>query len=123
MEANELRAAEKLEQVGGADPAREPVNHGRRQPAERNFLPPFGYRIPSPRGLARGGESLQWLEKHDKDAASAVVRKTPVVGRWDDLQALEESDMKQLVFSMMKEALEKLHKIIKTSIVILYKVI
>ena len=50
---------------------------------------------------------LQWLEKHDKDAAMAVSKKTPIVGRWDDLHVLEESDMKQFVFSMLKEALEK----------------
>jgi hypothetical protein len=50
---------------------------------------------------------LNWLEKHDKDAAMAVARKTPLVGRWDDLQVFTEEDMKKHVFSMLKEALEK----------------
>ena len=91
----------------------------------QNVIPHFAAAYAEDRNLAlrialwardvRGGagerkiyrDILNWLEKNDKDAATALARKTPLVGRWDDLQVLEESDMKQLVFSMLKEALEK----------------
>lgn len=49
---------------------------------------------------------LTWLEKTDKDAAIALLQKTPLVGRWDDLQAVSDGDLKLVAFNMMKDALE-----------------
>lgn len=49
---------------------------------------------------------LQWLEKNDKDALIKVLEKTPLVGRWDDIQVVSESDMKVIIFNMIKTALD-----------------
>lgn len=48
---------------------------------------------------------LAWLEKHDADAAIAVLNKTPLVGRWDDLQVVTETALKHHVFRMLEKAI------------------
>jgi len=62
---------------------------------------------------ARGGagerqifrDILKHLEATDTDAAVALMRKVPEVGRWDDLLVVESSALKQFAFGMIKEAL------------------
>lgn len=62
---------------------------------------------------ARGGagerqifrDILKHLETTDIDAAIALMRKAPEVGRWDDLLVVESSLLKQLAFEMIKNAL------------------
>jgi hypothetical protein len=48
---------------------------------------------------------LAWLEKNDTDAAIAVINKTPVVGRWDDIQSVQEAVVQRHVFRMIQDAL------------------
>lgn len=48
---------------------------------------------------------LAWLEKNDKDAAMALARKTPELGRFDDLFAFTEKDTRQFAFSLIREAI------------------
>ena len=62
---------------------------------------------------ARGGagerqifrDILKHLEATDTDAAVALMRKAPEVGRWDDLLVVESSALKQVAFGMIQEAL------------------
>jgi hypothetical protein len=49
---------------------------------------------------------LTYLEKNDPDAAKALVRKVPELGRWDDLLVFKGSDLKHFAFDMIKEALD-----------------
>jgi len=48
---------------------------------------------------------LGWLEKNDKDAAMALARRTPELGRFDDLLNFTEPDVKQFAFSLIREAI------------------
>ena len=62
---------------------------------------------------ARGGagerqifrDILKHLETTDTDAAVALMRKVPEVGRWDDLLVVESTLLKQVAFEMIKNAL------------------
>jgi len=62
---------------------------------------------------ARGGagerqifrDILKHLETTDTDAAVALMRKVPEVGRWDDLLVVESALLKQVAFEMIKNAL------------------
>ena len=62
---------------------------------------------------ARGGagerqifrDILKHLETTDTDAAVALMRKVPEVGRWDDLLVVESTKLKQVAFDMVKDAL------------------
>jgi hypothetical protein len=48
---------------------------------------------------------LKYLEKNDRDAVLKLIPKTPELGRWDDLFALETSEVRQAAFALMSEAL------------------
>lgn len=50
---------------------------------------------------------IQYLEKTNKDDALRLLKKTPVVGRWDDLQVVSEEDMKIAAFELLKVAIEE----------------
>ena len=62
---------------------------------------------------ARGGagerelfrQVLKYLEKHDKDAAAALLAKVPEIGRWDDIFVFEDKDLKAKAFTMLGDAL------------------
>ena len=62
---------------------------------------------------ARGGSGerelfrqiLKYLEKHDKDAAAALLLKTPEIGRWDDIFVFEDAGLKAKAFTMLGDAL------------------
>lgn len=62
---------------------------------------------------ARGGagerkifrDILANLEKTDTDAAVALMRKVPELGRWDDLLVVQTSELKAVAFEMIREAL------------------
>lgn len=63
---------------------------------------------------ARGGagerkifrDILVQLEKTDIDAAMALLRKVPELGRWDDIFVVTSPILKTAAFTMLKEALE-----------------
>lgn len=46
---------------------------------------------------------LKYLDKHDPDAATALLRKVPEIGRWDDIFAVEQT--KPFAFTMLGDAL------------------
>jgi hypothetical protein len=46
------------------------------------------------------------LERKDTDAAKALVRKAPELGRWDDILVFKTDEMKAFAYSFIKEALE-----------------
>lgn len=48
---------------------------------------------------------LKYLEKHDKDAASKLLEKTPEIGRWDDIFVFKDKDLKAKAFTMLGDAL------------------
>ena len=48
---------------------------------------------------------LKYLEKHDKDAAAALLLKTPEIGRWDDIFVFEDAELKAKAFTMLGDAL------------------
>jgi hypothetical protein len=64
---------------------------------------------------ARGGSGerelyrqiLAYLEKHDKDAAAALLLKTPEIGRWDDIFIFKDQDLKAKAFTMLGDALRE----------------
>lgn len=49
---------------------------------------------------------LLYLEKNDPDAAKALARKVPELGRFDDLLIFEGADLKHFAFDMIREALD-----------------
>lgn len=49
---------------------------------------------------------LNWLEKNDADAAQALLRKVPELGRWDDVLAVETAAMREFAFSLVQAALQ-----------------
>ncbi len=62
---------------------------------------------------ARGGagerqlfrDVLVYLEKHDKDAAKALLRKVPELGRWDDIFVVSDKELKAQAYTMLGDAL------------------
>ena len=48
---------------------------------------------------------LQYLEKHDKDAATKLLAKVPEIGRWDDIFVFKDKEMKAKAFTMLGDAL------------------
>lgn len=48
---------------------------------------------------------MKYLEKHDKDAAAALLMKTPELGRWDDIFVFEDKELKAKAFAMLGDAL------------------
>jgi hypothetical protein len=60
---------------------------------------------------ARGGSGereifrqiLKYLDKHDPDAATALLKKVPEIGRWDDIFVVEQT--KPFAFTMLGDAL------------------
>lgn len=60
---------------------------------------------------ARGGSGereifrqiLKYLDKHDPDAATALLRKVPEIGRWDDIFVVQNT--KPFAFTMLGDAL------------------
>jgi hypothetical protein len=47
------------------------------------------------------------LIKHDQDAAVALARKIPVLGRWDDVLVLIGTEIEHVAYDMVREALAK----------------
>jgi hypothetical protein len=62
---------------------------------------------------ARGGAGeretfrniLRYLEKHDREAASALMYLVPELGRWDDLFVFSDTDLKAQAYTMVGDAL------------------
>lgn len=50
---------------------------------------------------------IKYLEHTDKDAAIAISRKIPLLGRWDDLFQFETSELKNYIFGLLKQGLEE----------------
>lgn len=48
---------------------------------------------------------LKYLDKHDADAAKALLRKVPEIGRWDDIFVVETN--KPYAFTMLGDALRQ----------------
>jgi len=48
---------------------------------------------------------LVHLEKHDPDAALALLKKVPEVGRWDDIFVFTNPDLKSAAYTMLGDAL------------------
>ncbi len=49
---------------------------------------------------------LRTLELHRPELAARVLRKTPELGRWDDVLAVNTDEARTLAFSMIREALD-----------------
>lgn len=49
---------------------------------------------------------LKHLEKTDIDAAKALLKKVPELGRWDDIFVFESKEMKREAYTMLGEALK-----------------
>lgn len=49
---------------------------------------------------------LTYLETNDPDAAKALARKVPELGRWDDLLVFKGAVLKHFAFDLIKEALD-----------------
>lgn len=50
---------------------------------------------------------LKYLEKHDKEAAAALLTKVPEIGRWDDIFVFTDKDLKSQAFTMLGNALRE----------------
>ena len=50
---------------------------------------------------------LKYLEKHDKEAAAKLLKKTPELGRWDDIFVFTDPKLKWAAFSMLGDALRE----------------
>ena len=48
---------------------------------------------------------LQFLEKHDVEAAKSLLVKTPELGRWDDIFVFSSSEMKNAAYTILGDAL------------------
>ena len=48
---------------------------------------------------------LLHLEKNDSDAAKALMRKAPELGRWDDLLVFKSDALRRAAFEMISKAL------------------
>ena len=64
---------------------------------------------------ARGGagerkifrDILVYLEKHDPEAAKALLAKVPEIGRWDDIFVFNTQELKAAAYSMLGDALRE----------------
>ena len=64
---------------------------------------------------ARGGagerkifrDILAYLEKHDAEAAKALLRKVPEIGRWDDIFVFKTEALKAEAYTMLGDALRE----------------
>lgn len=64
---------------------------------------------------ARGGagerkifrDILVYLEKHDAEAAKALLRKVPEIGRWDDIFVFKTEALKREAYTMLGDALRE----------------
>ena len=64
---------------------------------------------------ARGGSGerkifrdiLVYLEKHDPEAAKALLRKVPEIGRWDDIFVFKTEALKSVAYTMLGDALRE----------------
>ena len=52
---------------------------------------------------------LKYLDKHDADAAKALLRKVPEIGRWDDIFVVETN--KPYAFTMLGDALGEAQRV------------
>jgi len=50
---------------------------------------------------------LKHLEKTDKDAALALLKKVPELGRWDDIFVFTDKDLKSAAYTMLGNALRE----------------
>lgn len=50
---------------------------------------------------------LKHLEKTDKDAALALLKRVPELGRWDDIFVFTDSDLKSAAYTMLGDALRE----------------
>jgi hypothetical protein len=50
---------------------------------------------------------LKYLERNDPDAAIALMRKVPELGRWDDIFVFETQTLKREAFTMLGDALRE----------------
>jgi Domain of unknown function (DUF2828) len=50
---------------------------------------------------------LKHLEKTDKDAALALLKKVPELGRWDDIFVFTDKDLKSAAYTMLGDALRE----------------
>ena len=50
---------------------------------------------------------LKYLEKNDQSAAIALLKKTPEIGRWDDIFIFEDKQLKWEAFNMLGNALRE----------------
>ncbi len=48
---------------------------------------------------------LLYLEKHDPDSALLLAKKTPELGRWDDLLVFQTPQLKEAAFAQISEAI------------------
>ncbi len=89
----------------------------------KNIVPAFSAAMAENRDLAlrvaawlrdaRGGagerqlfrDILVYLEKNDTEAAKALLRKVPELGRWDDLFVFNSKDMKNEAYTLLGDAL------------------
>jgi hypothetical protein len=64
---------------------------------------------------ARGGagerkifrDILVYLEKHDPEAAKALLAKVPEIGRWDDIFVFKSQELKAAAYTMLGDALRE----------------
>jgi hypothetical protein len=91
----------------------------------KNIVPAFSAAMAENRDLAlrvaawlrdaRGGagerqlfrDILVYLEKNDKEAAKALLRKVPELGRWDDIFVFNDKELKSEAFTMLGDALRQ----------------
>lgn len=50
---------------------------------------------------------LVYLEKHDPEAAKAMLRKVPEIGRWDDIFVFKTEALKREAYTMLGDALRE----------------
>ena len=50
---------------------------------------------------------LKHLEKTDTEAAKALLKKVPELGRWDDIFVFETKEMKSAAYTMLGDALRE----------------
>ena len=50
---------------------------------------------------------LVYLEKHDPEAAKALLAKVPEIGRWDDIFVFKTQPLKTMAYTMLGDALRE----------------
>jgi hypothetical protein len=50
---------------------------------------------------------LKYLEKNDKAAARALLKRVPELGRWDDIFVFNDADLKNAAYTMLGDALRE----------------